>query len=289
VAAKRLDLANAIGQTSNTGFQGMILHGEKGYPLAGTKVQAITGGAVKATATSNQAGFFTLTGLKAGSSYNLKFTQSGFVTRQMNAGKPPSGKIKDLSPEFIVPSRASTASDQNWRIVVYWKGTDPGFYDFLFDNIYSPSYAGYSPEYPYHYFNAAGLEANAYLKNPDGDLFYWYDIGNLGQEPFIKYMHDSITGEPIECHVIQRQVSGKYQYWVRIDPSDFGWGSIKYAVGNPFYSQNPFVVVYKGNTQKAVIKSSSATRVESGTKYWYVFDLSGDTVTVKNTVQDTSP
>jgi len=292
VYERRLNLSKAIGVTAYTGFQGRILHGEKGYPLEYVKIEAISGGTVEETAYTNRAGIFTLKNLDAAKAYTLRASRSGFVTRvwmpkwgSLAAGHPPDKYIGDIFAQPIVPSRPTTADDENWRIMVYWMSTQPGYYYWNYDYDIWGDYLWY----PFHYYNAAGLEANAYLRDPDGYTYCWYYEGALGTSPYVKFMHDSWSDTPVECHVIQRQKTGTYTYWLTASPDDWGWGTMKYSPGSPYYPNKPVVIVYKGDTPKAIINSASATQVGSGTMYWHVFDLNGDTITIVNEIQDTVP
>jgi subtilisin family serine protease len=286
VADKKLDLYKAIGGPAVTGgFMGQIVHGEAGYPLNAVKVEALAGSTVAATAFSNQGGFYYFTTLKSTTSYILRFSKSGYVSLNVNVGNPAAAGIKDLNMQVIAPSRASTSADENWRIIVYWKSTDPGYYDWYYDY----EYWGEDPYYPYKYYNSAGMEANAYLKTPTKGTIYWKSPGSLSASPYVQYMHDSFFSTPMEAHVIRNQEAGTYTYWLTLEPKDICWGNIKYAKGTPNYPMNPVVLVYKGNTLSKVIASSAATRVGSGTKYWHVFNLAGNTVTEVNKIQDTLP
>ena len=66
------------------------------------------------------------------------------------------GSIKDIdAPCFLVPSRPTTATDANWRIIVTWKDTQPGFYDYYWGYFWDGS-LDYSP---YQYYQLAGFEA----------------------------------------------------------------------------------------------------------------------------------
>jgi hypothetical protein len=274
---------------SLTGIQGFVNHAEAAYPLYSVTVQALSGsssGPVVATTTTNKSGMFTLTGLTGGTNYYLKFTKTSYNTSTYGAYSVTANYIKDIDqPFYLVPSRAETATDQNWRIIATWYDVQPGYYD--------QYYVGSaSTWYPFMYYQSAGLEANAYLKDPSGIKYYWNYTGALGVSPYVAYTYDSFSGSPLECHVIQRPKTGVYRYVLRADSSDYGWGAIKYGAGKtPIYPNYPVVKIYRGNVLKNSISSSGATRDGTGTKYWHVFDLdtSTGTITIVNKITDTSP
>lgn len=291
LAEKRLDMYKALGGRLAGGFIGRVLNGESGAPLTGVKVDAMKGTTVAATVYSNKAGYYTLPNLSSYTlGYKLRLSKSGFATRTTpSVGNRPAGTLRSVTDQPIAPSRASTTADENWRIIAAWRHMNPGvdYYIQGYDNGYFSTY------FPFTYYHAAGLEANAYLKAPSGQTFYWRNLGSLNSAPYTKYIHDSWNDEiPLESHVIREQETGTYKYWLRIDPNDYGWGSIKYGLGttaNPSYPSYPVVLVYKGNTLVKTINASSATRDGVGTKYWNVLTLTGNTVTVINRVTDTAP
>jgi hypothetical protein len=292
-AERRLDLYKALGLTFPGGFFGRVLHGELGQPLGGVKVEALKTGTttVAASTTTTAAGFYNFTNLASNTAgYTLRLSKTGYVTRTThNLGNRPAGILTNVYNEPILPSRASTTADENWRIVVYWRHQNPGF-DYFYDGWYWDGFADY---FPYTYYHAAGLEANAYLRQPSGSLIYWGNTGSLTASPYIKFMHDSWSDDrPIETHIIRDQATGTYKYWLNVDPENDAWGAIKYGLGttaNPSYPSLPKVMVYKGNTPIRTIDAAAATRVGTGTKYWNVLTLSGGTVTTVNQVTDTSP
>jgi hypothetical protein len=290
LAERRLDLNKARGGTVAGGFFGRILQGETAQPLGGVTVQALAGATVAATTTTTAAGFYTLPNLASSTTgYTLRLSKSGYVTRTTRSlGNRPAGIISNVHDEPILPSRASTTADENWRVVVYWHHQNPGF-DYWYDGWY---WDGYDDYFPYTSYHAAGLEANAYLRLPSGSVIYYGSTGSLGSTPYVRFMHDSWDGRPIETHVIRDQAAGVHTYWLRVDPASYGWGAIKYGLGttaNPSYPSYPKVLVYKGNTLVRTIDAATATRVGAGTKYWKVLTLNGNTVTPINQITDTAP
>jgi subtilisin family serine protease len=290
LAERRVDLMKAL-DAAATGLQGFVYHAESIYPVYNVKVEAhegSAGGPLAATAYSDKAGVFTLTGLTAGTTYFYVMSKAGYLGLSVWGGTPTAGTIKDgVAPHFLVPGRASTASDDNWRIIASWRDEDPGYYDMYLGYLW-----GYSTTwYPFEYFRAAGFEANCYLKDPAGIVYGWDNPGALGEAPYVKYMYDSFDGVPLECFVIQRDGPGIYSYVLSADPDDFCWGAIKYGLGGTIYPSLPLVKIYKGNTFKGAISSSTATQDGTGTKYWHVFDLDAATgvVTVVNMITDTWP
>ena len=290
-AEKRLDVLKALGGTTSGGFQGTVLNGETGRPQSGVKVEAIAAGVVKKTTTTNAGGIYLLDGLAplASGSYTLKMTR-GPIVRSVNAGNTTAGNVTDRPHEVMAPSRATTTADENWRIIAYWPDTNPG-YDYWIDGYF---WGGFDDYFPYTSYHAPGLEANAYLMTPSGYYpIYYGNPGSLSGAPYVRYTHDSwTTGAPVEAHVIRDQESGTYKYWLRVDPYDWGWGSIKYGScvsPKPCTYTYPVVLVYKGNTLMKTITASSATRVGTGTKYWNVLTLNGNTVTTINQITDTQP
>lgn len=289
-AEKRLDMYKALGGTLAGGFIGRVLHGELGQTLENVKVEAMKGSTVAATALTNRAGYYILPSLASYTSgYTLRLSKSGFVTRTTpSVGDRPAGSLKSVSDQPIAPSRATTTADENWRIIVSWTHGDPG-YDFWVNGYW---WSGFYDYFPYTWYHSAGLEANAYLKTPSGTTIYWGYKGSLTSTPYAQFMHDSYAATPIETHVIRDQASGTYKYWLRVDPDDYGWGAIKYGLGttaNPSYPSYPVVLVYKGNTLMKTIYASAATRSGTGTKYWNVLTLNGNTVTSINQITDTLP
>ncbi len=290
VPEKRIDLMKALG-VSETGLQGMVYQAESGYPLYNVKVEAHSGsasGPLAATVYSDKAGTFTFTGLAGATNYYLIMSKAGFKNLTVWGGTPTANDIKDIgAPFFLLPNRWVTATDENWRIVTTWRDTQPGWFDF-----YSGYYSGYSSTYyPYEYYQSAGLEANAYLEDPDGYVYSWDNPGWLGISPYVSYTYDSFNGIPLECHVIQQPKTGVYRYVLSSSPDDWCWGVIKYGAGGTIYPGKPVVKIYKGNTLKATIKSASATQDGTGTMYWHVFDLNtaSGAITIVNNITDTWP
>lgn len=280
---KRLDLRAALGGDEITGgVMGKVIHGENGYPVGGVKVEAISGSTVVATATTNSSGIYYFTSLNPSTSYNLRFSKSGFVTRSISGVTPVSGGFREVNKQFILQSRATTSTDENWRVVVLWKSTEPGYYEW--------DYEGNS-WFPYYSYNTAGMEGNFYMALPSGGTLGWYNEGSLSTYPFAKFMRDSwwLDPEPIEAFVIRDQEPGTYKFYFIAHSDDAGWGTIKFTPGTPAYPMYPVAYVYKGNTLKATINSAGATRVGEGYGVWYICDISGDTVTVRNKIQDTTP
>jgi len=291
VAEKRIDLMKALG-VSRTGFQGIVYEAETANALYNVKVEAHVGsaaGALAATAYTDKAGVFTFTGLTGGTTYYFVMTKTGYQSLSVWGGTATANDVKDIgSPFFVVPSRWSTATDANWRIMATWRDTQPGYYDYLYGFSY-----GYSADlYPYEYYQSTGFEGNAYLKDPDGSVYYWGDTGALAESPYVAYTYDSYGGVPLECHVIRKEKAGIYSYVLNAEPYDLCWGAIKFGAGEtPIYPANPVVKIYKGNTLKATINSATATQEAGGTMYWHVFDLNATTgvVTVVNKITDTWP
>jgi hypothetical protein len=283
---KRLDLMKALGM-SKTGFQGQVIHGEKGYPVNGAKVEVNLSGAVVKTAWTNNYGVWTANGLNHTLGYQIRVSKAGYVTSQSWVGKPgTSGSIKDLKgPFLLLPKRGSTGSFENWRIVVSWPSISPGEEESAFGYI-----LGYSSTFwPYYWYESAGLEANAYLKSPSGATYYYDEAGALGTAPFVRYMHDSYWHDdyPFEGFVIQDQEAGTYKFWIVCEDINLGWGQMKYGAGD--YPSYPIAYIYKGNTLKMKIKCKDATRNGSGTKYWKVCTINGDVVTRINVITNIWP
>jgi hypothetical protein len=284
-----LDVFKALGGTLSGGFIGRVLHGEAGQPLENVKVKAMAGTTVAATVYTNRAGYYVLPTLTSSASgYSLRFTKAGYVTRSsVNVGDRPAGTLTSVCDQPIAPSRATTASDENWRIIMSWGHQNPGS-DFWQSGYKNDNFSSY---FPYTWYHSAGLEANAYLTTPSGHQISWYNRGTLTASPYAMLMHDSYNDStPIETHVIRDQESGTYHYKVSVDPDDYCWGTIKYGLGNtanPSLPNYPVVLVYKGNVLKKTIRAASATRVDTGSLYWDVLTLNGDTVTVINEITDT--
>lgn len=287
---KRLDMYKALGGTMTGGFIGRVLGGESGEPLDGVKVEALVGTTVKATSTTNRAGMYVFPTLASSTTgYTLRLSKTGFVTRTTaNLGNAGTGNLKNVADQPIAPSRATTTADENWRIIVSWAHQNPG-HDYWYNGW---GWEGFADYFPFNWYHSAGLEANAYLVTPSGSKVYWGSEGALTSSPYAKLMHDSYSSTPIESHVIRDQASGTYKYYLRVDPNDYGWGAIRYGLGttaNPSYPSYPTVLVYKGNTLMKTISATTAARVGSGTKYWNVLTLNGNTVTVINKITDTAP
>lgn len=294
VCEKRLDIHAALGGTVAGGFVGRVLDGESGQPLEGVKVDAVSGSTVAATATTSRAGYYLLPSVPSNTAgYGLRLSRSGYVTVfSPNLGNRPTGTLQSVVDLPIVPLRAATSTDENWRIVASWRHGEPGL-DYYNVGYYN---AGYSTYYPFTYYHAPGLEANAYLRTSDGyTKISWRNTGSLTTEPMARFMHDSYKSTPLEAHVIRDKQAGTYNYWISVDPSDYGWGAIKYGLGttaNPSIPTLPMVWVYKGNTLVKTISAASATRDGTGTKYWNVLNLTDSTtapVVVINKVTDTLP
>lgn len=279
---KRLDLKAALGGDSIIGgVMGRVIHGENGYPLGDVKVDAIIGSSVVASTTTNISGIYYFTSLDPSKSYNLRFSKSNFVARSISGVIPVGGGFREVSKQFILQSRATTSTYENWRVVVLWKSTEPGLYEREFEG---------NPWFPYYSYNAAGMEGNFYIELPSGEILGWYNEGSLTVYPFAKFMRDSwLDGEPVEAFVIRDQQPGTYKLYFTAYSNDMGWGAINFGPRCPVYPMYPVAYVYKGNVLKATINSSSAIREGMEYRIWYICDISGDTVTVKNKIQDTAP
>lgn len=289
VCTKRLDLYRALGGTYTGGFIGRVINGESGLPVDGVTVEAVAGGVTKATTTTTRAGYYVLPSLPStAAGYIIRISKTGWVTRgSPNYGNRPAGALTSLMDQPIVPSRPSTASDENWRIIVSWAHTQPG-YDIFYIGWY---YDGYYDYFPYSYWHTAGLESNAYLRRPGGSSLYWGSRGSLTATPYAKYMHDSYDDNvPLESFVIRDKEAGSYKLYLAMDPWDLTWGSIRYGAAGavPNY---PVVDVYKGNAFQKRVNGIVAVQESGGTMYWDVLDLTdnADPVTVINKVTDTAP
>ena len=270
-----------------TGFQGQVIHGEKGYPVLGAKVEVKLSGVVVETAWTNKYGMWTVQGLDNNLGYGIKVSKAGYVTRHGWIGKPGTyGMIKDLpGPFLLLPSRSSTGTFENWRIVVSWNRINPGEDDIAYGYLFDYS----STLWPNYWYDSAGMEANAYLKAPSGMTYYYGEEGMLGTAPFVRHMHDSYWADsyPFECLVIQDQEAGDYKFWVVCEDADLCWGQMNFGPGN--YPNYPVAYIYKGNSLKATIECKAATQDASGTKYWNVCIINGDVVTAVNVITDTWP
>ena len=292
VCVKRLDLYRAFGGTYTGGFIGRVLDGEAGQPVEGVTVEAMAGATVAASAVTNRAGFYVLPSVASyPSGYVLRLSKTGWVTRSTpGVGDRTAGALKTVGDQPILPSRPVSGTDENLRIVAWWPQTEPGY------DIYTAgwNYGGYADYFPYTHYHAAGMEANAFLRAPDGTVYYWNTIGSLSVAPYTRFMHDSYNSTPLESFVIRDKAAGTYNLWMSVDPYDFTWGAIKYGLGtvaNPTVPSYPMVEVYKGNAFLKRVNSASATQVSTGTKYWNVLNLTDavDPVTVINQVTDTTP
>jgi subtilisin family serine protease len=283
---RRLDLYRALGKRVAGGFMGRVLQGESGKPLAGVKVEALAGSLVKASTLTTTAGFYVLPSLGSYSAgYRLRFSKTGLVTRTTGSlGDRTARQVRMVADQPILPSRPSTATEENWRIVVTWPSTSPG------RDV--QSMGGHYTYEPNETWNAPGLEANAYLKTPTGDILGWANSGNLLAVPFARFPHDSWNDTPIETFILRDQQAGTYRFWVSADAADWCWGAIRYGkTDSPAstYPVSPMVLVYKGDSLRASISATTAERDGDGTKYWNVLTLKGDVVSVVNRVSDSKP
>jgi Subtilase family/Carboxypeptidase regulatory-like domain len=288
LAEKRLDLFKALGGIFTGGFRGRILHGETGQPLDGVQVEAMAGDTVAGTVYSDAEGMFVLPDLPSHTpGYTLRLSRSGFVTRTSdNFGNRPAEALTSLPGQVVLPSRPTTDTNENWRIVMSWTHQDPGSDFFVLPSLFITPLGGDdpSPWSPFLARHAAGLHGNANLLLPNGYSLDWTQSGSLDAYPYARVM-DVSPGIPVASVVIADQMPGTYKFY--FDFNMWGWGSIKYDLGtaaNPSIPSYPVVYVYKGDTFKAVIRSTSATCVGTGAEYWNVLTLNGDTVTVINQI-----
>lgn len=277
VAVRRVDINRALRplQHSTTlGVQGRVIDSVTGRPIKGAtvKVYKLPANTLVRKVSTKADGFFTVPSLSAATSYKVQANKAGYIEYSQSC-KIPNAGFREWVNYYLVPNRKSTGTDQNWTIAVDWNSVQPGQNEWQYNYYY-----GY-PWMP-KWQNTAGREMNGFLRLPSSQLIYYGKPGTLGAFPYTKFMRDSLYDNvATESIVIRKQVDGTYKFAVLLDPGYVCWGK--------FVGSGAMVRVYKGTTLKRTFKVSAATG--KGTKWWYVFDLTGNTVTPKQKLLNTSP
>lgn len=277
VAVKRIDLNSAlmsVGQSSTRGIQGRVMDSLTGRPIKAVNIRVykLPENKLVRTVSTLASGFFTVPNLSAATSYKVEANKTGYIQYSQSVKTPNAGYF-EWANSYLVPNRKSTSTDQNWTIALDWNSGQPGYYEWLLNYKYGYSWM---PKWQ----NTTGREMNSYLRMPDGNTIYWERSGTLSEYPYVRLTRDSwvdfVATEPI---IIRKQQNGTYKFAVSLDPFDGCFGKFK--------GSGAIVRVYKGTSLKGQFRVSDATG--NGTKWWYVFDLNGNTVTKQQKLRNTPP
>ncbi len=253
-----------ISQTSS--LSGMVTDAFTGQPLAGATVTIgslsdITDAAGNYLIENVPAG-----SLNAGFSSNLTqgvaplavtfYDQSTEGTNSVNCSR--TGYITYVNNQVVIPpgetlnlniSLSPTLTDQDMRFVLNW-GQLPSDLDSHLD---TPS-----------------IEGNVYH-------VYYDDQGNATAAPFAALDHDVTSGFGPETMTIYDMYAGTYKYYIY----DYSGSS------TPITASQAVVQIY---TQSGLLQTIQVPTSGTG-RYWYVCDVDGSNgqVTIRNTVQETSP
>ncbi|RJR46285.1 MAG: hypothetical protein C4567_02440 [Deltaproteobacteria bacterium] len=268
-AEKRVDLMKALGQKA-TGFSGVVFNGQNGLPLPGVKVVATPDGI---TATTNASGFYTLTGLTAGTTYSLKFSRSTFGSVTLGGQVAVADKIKDLPrPAHLNKQRAAG----QWTVLFSHRNFHPGYQDAVYTYQYD--------WWPIPWAKTSGLHFAPRLERNGTVIVEPSTPGSLVAAPYAAITNDDWNRSSGSKNMVISQVqSGTYRIWTRLDnfqDSYYEWGSYK-GPGQSLKAR-----IYNGADLQGTAVAAKATGSGS---YWWVADLSGGTLTIQNKMGTTAP
>ncbi|MCC7352909.1 MAG: S8 family serine peptidase [Anaerolineae bacterium] len=269
VPVPRVDLRRALA-VHTTGIQGQVVNPMNGLPLHDVMIQVRANSSVVAGVRTNAAGFYTLAGLEPGVNYTLLATRPDLIAVSIRA-TTLSGVIREGYNLHPVSRRHSIGpAEPNWHLALAWHDTQPGLSEWRL------GYVNANPAIlPWQ--RTAGQEMNLYLKTPGAGILSYADPGDLDHEPFARITRDSFADAvATEGAIIRRQAAGAYCVSVHLDPRDFGWGE--------FASSGATLRLHKGRTLYRTVRVSEAI-TGTGTSWWSVLRLEGDTVSVINELQ----
>lgn len=276
-AQKRIDLMKAMGK-SQTGFVGVVYNGQTGLPLKGAKVTATLGTATAATGTTNNEGFFTLTGLTGAKSYTLAFTKAGFANYSAGFTTTSNQLLNLTKPVFLNQNRASG----QWSLLFSWRSMMPGYYEAYYTWSSQPAW------FPYNWDGTAGTYFNPIVASSSLGTVSLANLGSLTQSPYMALTHYGfLYKRPGHCIVIKPQSGQTYKVYTRLDSENDGyyeWG--KYKTAANVTQPGVGVSIYLAGTQKATVNAADATG--TGT-YWNIGTISGTTFTKINKLQASAP
>lgn len=266
---RRVDLLKALRRKA-TGFTGVVYNGQNGAPLSGVKVEASPSGA---TVNTNAGGFFTITGLTGGATYSLKFSKSGFGNSTMNGQVATADKINDLARPTHLNKKRATGQ---WTILFSHRNVHPGYQDAVYSYTYDWWPVPWSKTYGLRF--APRLERN-------GSVIVEPSIpGSLVEPPFAALTNDDWNRTSGSQNIVISQVqSGTYRIWTRLDnfaDTYYEWGSYQGA-GQALKAR-----IYNGASLQG---SAVATKATGAGPYWWVADLEGGALTIRNKMGTTAP
>jgi len=279
----RLDMMKAM-RRKQTGFTGMVYNGQTGLPLPKVRVEAVRGSSVVASCFSSKSGFFTLTGLKGGISYSLRFTKKRYKTYLYSGLQAVANSIEDVFlPVFLYQERPAG----QWSILICWSSLDPGWTD-AWNARHNPLWE----EYPVKWHETWGTYFLPYLMLEDEVIIDPENQvrGSLREYPYAALTHDALdTWVPSHCLVIKEVQNGTYMAYCMLD-NDYWfsplyddllmWGKYKGKFVEARAS------IYFGSTLKVIIPAKAASG--SG-PYWYIASIKGSSITIINRLQADPP
>lgn len=292
-AAKRLDLAKAMG-SKDTGFSGQVFNAQNTGPLQGVRVSAKAGGVVKASATTDNSGSFTLSGLTGGTTYSLVYTKTGYSAPTGSMKATGGTLLRMTQPVFMNQNRSA---DQ-FSVVVDWRSWEPGYYEGRL-SLMKYWYCDYNGEYcwvPFDWTQTAGTFMSPYVRNEGAinALIQLNDPGALSAAPYMRLVNDPYYREqPVTTFVVQPQPNNTYYVFTELDNFNsyvapnyyYEWGSYKTKSG--YSIPNIKARIYKGGSLKLNIAAQSATGTGA---YWHIATIKPDgTVSPVNKLLTTAP
>ena len=268
-AEKRVDLMKALGRRA-TGFSGVVFNGQNGSPLSGVKVEATPDGVA---ATTNAGGFFTLTGLTGGTTYSLKFSRNGFGSITLDGQVAVADKIADLArPTHLNKLRAAG----QWTVLFSHRNFHPGYQDAVYTYQYD--------WWPVPWAKTSGLRFAPRLELNGAVIVEPSTPGSLVAAPYAALTNDDWNRSSGSQNLVISQVqSGTYRILTRLDnflDTYYEWCSYK----GP--GQNLKAQIYNGADLQGTAVAANATGSGS---YWWVADLNGGTLTIRNKMGTTAP
>lgn len=289
IATKRLDLAKAMG-SKVTGFTGQVFNAQNTAPLQGVKVSAKAGGVVKASATTDDSGSFTLGGLTGGTTYSLVYAKTGYSALAGSMKATGGTLLRMTKPVFMNQNRPA---DQ-FSVVVDWRSWEPGYYEGRYTLL---NYLqGWYPWIPFEWTQTAGTFMSPYIRSEGASnaLIQLNDPGALSTAPYMRLVNDPYGREqPVSTFVVQPQANNTYYIFTELDNFNsyvaptyyYEWGSYKTKSG--YSIPNIKARIYKGGSLKLNIAVQSATG--SGA-YWHIATIKPDgTVTPVNKLLAAAP
>ena len=241
VPTARVDIARALGYTGS-GIQGYVFSAE-GYegPLGGAKITIVSGptGTVGRYVFTNNAGFYTFSGLPAGT-YTLKVTKEGYISYTLKVTVPAGGFAENVNFYLVKAAYKDVA-----KVVVTWDSVNPGLYE-LFAQWLD------HPDRPMWYQAAGSMPALLVRVLPDNFIASQRTLpGELNYWPYVRLLRDAWDFKPVTSAAF-KVIRGRTVDVAVAISSHFGeWGILK--------NRRFTVMLYVGDRLQQVVELGIGT------------------------------